>query len=117
MGNVFQAEWWEKHPSVGVHWFIVAKEMERLGKCIINLGNPPCQLQIMTNKPNAYSMHAKTCEENIHATRYLQAKLVVVTDPDVLLHFPILPLPSFSKHPSMPHSPRVLQENSRCLRV
>ena len=39
----------------------------------------------MTNKPHAYAMHAKTSEENIHATRYLQEKPVVVVDPDVLL--------------------------------
>ena len=57
-------------------------------------------------------MHAKTSEENIHATRYLQAKTIVVVDLDVLLHFPALPLPSYFKTPSMSHSPRVLQENS-----
>ena len=41
----------------------------------------------------------------------------LTVDPDVLLCFPALPLPSYSKHPSMPHSPRVLQENSKCPRV
>jgi len=49
-------------------------------------------------------MHAETSEENIHATLYLQTEPVVATDPNVLLHFPALPLPSFSKTPSMPHS-------------
>ena len=62
-------------------------------------------------------MHAKTSEENIHATQYLQAKPDVVVDPNVLLCFPALPLPYFSKNLSMPHSPRVLQENSKCPRV
>jgi len=28
MGHIFQAEWWEKHPSVGVHWFM-AKEISK----------------------------------------------------------------------------------------
>ena len=71
----------------------------------------------MTKRPHAYAMHAKTNEENTHATQYLQAKPVVVVNPDVLLRFPTLPLPSFSKTPSMPHPPRVLQENSKCPRV
>jgi len=71
----------------------------------------------MINKPHANAMHAKTSEENIHATQYLQAKLVVAADPNVLLRFPALPLPSCSKHPSIPHSPIVLQKNSKCLRV
>ena len=62
-------------------------------------------------------MHAKTSEENIHATWYLQEKPVVAVDPDVLLHFPALPLPSFSKSPSMPHPLRVLQEESKSTRV
>ena len=71
----------------------------------------------MTNKPHAYAMHAKTSEEKIHATQYLQEKPIVVVDLDVLLCFPSLPFPSCSKHPSMPHSPRVLQEKSKCPRV
>ena len=29
MGHLFQAECWEKHPSVGVHWFIMAKEIDK----------------------------------------------------------------------------------------
>jgi len=62
-------------------------------------------------------MHAKASEENIYATWYLQEKLDIIVNPDVLLRFPAIPLPYFSKHPSMPHSPRVLQENSKCLRV
>ena len=78
--------------------------MGRLGKSIVNLGNPPYQWQIMTNKPYAYSMHAKTSEENRPTTRYLEEKLIVVVDPNVLLCFPALPLPSHSKTPSMPHS-------------
>ena len=49
-------------------------------------------------------MHAKTSEENIHATQYLQGKPIVVSDVDVLLRFPSLPLPPCSKTPSMPHS-------------
>jgi len=48
------------------------QEMERLGKSIVNPGNPPCQRKIMTKKPHAYAMHAKNSEENIHATLYLQ---------------------------------------------
>ena len=55
-------------------------------------------------------MHAKTSEEKIHATRYMQKTTIVVVDPDVLLHVISLPLPYFPKTPSMPHSPRVLQE-------
>jgi len=62
-------------------------------------------------------MHAKTSEENIHATRYLQEKPVVAIDNDDLLRFPTLPLPSFSKNPSMPHPPRALQENSKYPRL
>ena len=58
-------------------------------------------------------MHAKTSEENIHAIRYLQAKPIVVVDTDALLRFNALPFPSCSKNPSMPHPPRVLQENSK----
>jgi len=27
MGDLFQAECWERHPSMGVHWFIMAKEI------------------------------------------------------------------------------------------
>ena len=27
MGHLFQAECWARHPSVGVHWFIMAKEI------------------------------------------------------------------------------------------
>ena len=37
----------------------------------INLDHPPCPWQITKNKPYAYSMHAKTSEENMHATMYL----------------------------------------------
>jgi len=62
-------------------------------------------------------MHAKNREENIYATLYMQAKFVVAIDPNVLLCFPNLPLSFGSKTPSMPHSPRALQENSRCPRV
>jgi len=47
-------------------------------------------------------MHAKTSEENIDATWYLQEKPTVATDVNVLLQFPTLPLPK--KTPSMPHS-------------
>jgi len=46
-------------------------------------------------------MHAKTSEENIHATRYLQEKLIVFVDPSVLLRFHALPLPSWSKTSSI----------------
>ena len=67
----------------------------------------------MTKNPHAYYMHAKTSEENIHATQYLQVKPIVVVDLDILLRFLALPFPSCSKTPSMPHSPRVLQENSK----
>lgn len=70
----------------------------------------------MTNKPHAYAIHANTGEENIHATWYLQEKLVVVDDPNVILHFLALPFPSCSKHSSMPHSRRVFQQNSKCQR-
>jgi len=62
-------------------------------------------------------MHAKTSEENIHATWYLQQNHVVVVDPHVLLCFPTLPLPYLSKNPSMPHPPRVLQEKNKYLGV
>jgi len=72
---------------------------------------------MMTNKPHAYAMHAKTIEENIYKTWYLQEKPTVVADLDVLLRFPSLPLPSCSKIPNMEHPPRVLQENSKCPRV
>ena len=51
---------------------MVVQEMARLGNSTINLGNPPCQSQIMTNKPHSYAMHAKTGEENMHENRYLQ---------------------------------------------
>ena len=71
----------------------------------------------MKNKPHAYAMHAKISEENIHATRYLLEKAIVDVDPDVLLHFPTLPLPYCSKIPSMQHPLRVLQEKSKCPRV
>ena len=71
----------------------------------------------MTQKPHAYAMHAKTSEENIHATQYLQNKYVVVVDPDDLLYSPALPLPSFLKYPTMRHPPRVLQENFKYPRV
>jgi len=71
----------------------------------------------MANKPHAYAMHAETSEENIHETWYLQAKPIVATYPVVLLQFPTFPLPSCSKTPSIPHSPKVLQENSNCPRV
>ena len=91
--------------------------MERLGKSTTNPGNPPRQWQIMTNEPHAYAMNAKTSGENIHETWCLQEKLVVAIDPNVLLHFLALPFPYFSKTPSMPHSPRVLQEHSKCPRV
>ena len=64
----------------------------------------------MTNKPHEYAMHAENSEENVHATRYLQEKLVVVIDPNVLLRFLALPFPPCSKHPSIQHSPRVLQK-------
>ena len=67
----------------------------------------------MTKKPHACAMHAKTSEENIHATWYLQAKTTVVVDPDVFLCFLALPFPSFSKTPSMPHPPLMLQESLR----
>ena len=60
------------------------QEMERLGKTIIDIGNPPCQWQIMTKKPRAYSMLAKSSKEIIHETLYLQEKPVVVVDHDVL---------------------------------
>ena len=59
-------------------------------------------------------MHAKNNEEKIHAIQYLQEKLIVVVELNALLHFHALPFPSFSKTPSMPHSSRVLQENSKC---
>ena len=65
--------------------------MERLGKSTINPGNPTCQWQIMTNKPHEYAMHSKTSEENIHATRYMQEKPIVVVYLDVLLCFPTFP--------------------------
>ena len=86
------------------------QDMESLWKSTFNPGSPPCQWQIMTKKPHAYSMHAKTSDKNIHATRYLQTKYDVVVDLDVLFFFPYFPFPSCSKNPSMPHSPRVLQE-------
>ena len=82
--------------------FIV--QMARQSKSIVNLGNPMCQWQIMTNKPRAYAMYSKTNEENIHATLYLEEKPIVVSNPDVLLHFRSLPFPPCSKTPSMPHS-------------
>lgn len=55
-------------------------------------------------------MNAKTSEENIHATQYLQGKPIVNVDPNVLVQFSTLPFPSCSKNPSMPHPLRVLQE-------
>ena len=49
-------------------------------------------------------MHAKTSEEIIHATQYLQEKPILDVDPNVLLQFPSLPFPSCSKIPSAPDS-------------
>ena len=49
-------------------------------------------------------MYAKTSEEIIHTTRYLQSKPVVAVDPDVLLHFPNFPFSFLLKIPSTPHS-------------
>ena len=72
---------------------------------------------MMTKIPHAYAMHAKISEKNIHATRYLQENPIVAADPDALLHFLAPPFPSCSKNPSMPHHPRVLQENSKSPRV
>lgn len=91
--------------------------MERLGKSIVNLGHPPCQWHIMTNKPHGYPKHAKTSEENTHTNRYLQEKPIVAADPDILLHFPALPFPSCSKTPSMPHSSKSYPRNSKFPRV
>ena len=71
----------------------------------------------MTNNPHAYVMHDEASEEIIHATLYPQENIIVAADPDVLLHFPALPLPSCSKNPSMPHPLRVLQENPKYPRV
>ncbi len=68
----------------------------------------------MTNKPHEYAMHSNTSEENIHATQYLQEKLVVFADVDVLLLFLALPCHFFPKDPSMRHYPSVLQDNSKC---
>lgn len=92
-------------------------EMEMLGKSTINLGNPTFQWQAMTNNPRALAMHAKTSEENIHPTWYLQEKSTVVVDLDVLLHFLTLPFPSCFETPSMKNPPRVLQDKSKCQRV
>ena len=55
-------------------------------------------------KPHAFSMHAKTSKEIVHATWYLKEKLIVVADPDVLLCLPALPFPYYSKTPTIPHS-------------
>ena len=82
--------------------------MERLGKTMVNLGNPPYQCQIITKKPHACAMHAKTNKEIIYATRYLQVKPIVVVDPDVLLCFPALLFPYFSKSQVCDTPPRVL---------
>lgn len=41
----------------------------------------------------------------------------VVADANAFLCFPILPLPSCFKNLSMPHPPRVLEENSKYPRV
>ena len=49
--------------------------------------------------PHAYTTHAKTSEENIDATRYLQSNIVVIGDPNVHLCFHSLPFPSYSKTP------------------
>ena len=65
----------------------------------------------MAKKQHAYTMQAKTSEENIHVTRYLQAKPLVVADPDVLLCFPTFPIPYFSKSQVNPTPPRMVQEN------
>ena len=46
-------------------------------------------------------MHAKTSEENIHATRYLQSIPTVAVNLDAHLRFPPLPFPSCSKSPSI----------------
>jgi len=91
--------------------------MERISKYTINLSNPPCKWEIMTNKPHAYAMNAKTSEETINENRYLQEKHVVVVDPDVLLHFPPLHFPYWSKIQSLTHPPRLLQEKSKCPKV
>lgn len=72
---------------------------------------------IHDKNPHAYAMHTKACEENIHAIWYLQENTIVDAHFDFISHFPAFPLPSCSKNPSMPHPPRVLQENSKYLRV
>ena len=48
----------------------------------------------MTKKLHPYAMHAKTSEENIYATWYLQEKPTIASDSDVPLHFPSLPFSS-----------------------
>lgn len=62
-------------------------------------------------------MHDKASKEIIHETWYLQEKYVVVVDPNVLLHFPALTLPSFSKSQVCHIPPRVLQEKTKFPRV
>ena len=62
-------------------------------------------------------MHAKTSEEIIHATPYLQEKPIVVVDLDVLLCFPTFPLPYCSKSQVCHTPPRVIQEKYKCPRV
>jgi len=85
-------------------------KMVRLRKSIVNPSIPPCQLQIIANKPHSYAMHAKNSKEIIHETWYLQGKPIVVVDPDVPLCFPALPFPSCSKSQVCDTPPRVHQE-------
>ena len=47
------------------------------------------------NQETTYNtMHAKTSEEFIHATRYLHLESIVDVDPDVLLRFHAFPFHS-----------------------
>lgn len=67
------------------HNTMVIQAISRLGETTINPSYPPFHWCIIMKKPHACTMHAKTSNENIHATRYLQRNSIVVVDIDVLL--------------------------------
>ena len=63
--------------------------------------NPKHHGYLGNAKARKIHMHSKTSEENIHETWYLHSEPTVVVHLDVLLRFPALIFPSFSKSPSI----------------
>jgi len=88
------------------------QEMERIGNPLsiqaILHANDRSQTKIHMHIPCMPKLVKEhTC--NLVPTR----KSDVATNPDALLHFPALHFPSYDKNSSMPHLPRLLQENSK----